>query len=678
MDLFPLDHSQRVIRRACALAFAVICAGSSAAVASDDGDGDVTSLSLEQLSRVQVVYGASRYEQRTADTPASVTIVTSAEIERSGARTLGEVLEQVRGLWVTRDHNYTYVGVRGFGEPGDENRRVLVMVNGHRLNEPVFDYAGLGDDFPIPMDAVDRVEVIRGPGSSVYGTNALFAVVNVMTREAGDVPHVNVRAGGGSEGSSTGGFALTRPFGAHGAFTASGEWAGSRGFDWYFPEYDDGSPGAGRARGLDGSRAGKGFAQLRWRDLRVQAGWSSARKDIPTAAFGTLFGAGGASGTRTWDDHGYLEAQWTARTDDRTEVQLRASGNTTKYDGQYAYDGVNPGDPPSLFHDDARARWFTAGAQLTSRRLARHTFVAGSEWHGNARLEQHAYDETASFTDVTRSGSNWGAYAQDEWLVADPLRVSAGARYDHYPSFGGRLSPRIASVYAPHASTRLKASFGQAYRAPNSFELDYEGGGNKAAGELDPEIIETWEGALEQNVGAHVSVTAHVHRSDMRDLLGQVLDPLDSLIVYANTGRARVEGAGLAVRAALDDGWDLQVAWNVQRARDHETGEDLANAPRHLGKLALSTPTWKAWDATARVRSVAERRTITGGRVAPYAVLDLGLRRAFADGRFVLSANVYNATDAAYADPGAEQHRQDALPQAGRAWRVALTARPGR
>lgn len=678
MHTTPPRRSPRAALHACALAFAAVSASVQTVRAAGSAPDDLTSLSLEQLSRVQVVYGASRYEQRTADTPASVTIVTAAEIERSGARTIAEVLEQVGGLWATRDHNYTYLGVRGFGEPGDENRRVLVMVNGQRLNEPVFDYVGLGHDFPVPMDAVDRVEVIRGPGSSVYGTNALFAVIHVITREPGDAAHADVRAGAGSEGASLGGFAFLQPLGPHGALAIGGEWTGSRGSDWYFHEYDDGSPGAGRASGLDASRAGKGFARMRWRDLRVQAGWSSARKDVPTAAYGTLFGAGGAQATRTWDERAFLDAQWTARADDRTDLQLRASGNLADYDGQYAYEGANPGDPPSLFHDDARARWFTAGVQITTRRLAHHTIVAGTEWHGDARLDQHAWDETERYTDVSRSGSNWGAYAQDEWLLGARLRLSTGARYDHYRAFGGRLSPRVASVFAPHRSTRLKATYGQAYRAPSSYELDYEGGGNKAAGELDPEIVGTWEAALEQGFGANVTAIALVHRMDVRDLLGQVLDPADSLIVHTNGGRARVEGVGFEVHAAVAGGWDVGAVWSTQRARDRESGDDLANSPRHLGKFSLNTPSWNAWNAMARVRAVSERRTITGGRVAPYALLDVGVRRAFADGRFVLSAHVYNATDAAYADPGAEQHRQDALPQAGRTWRVALTARPGR
>lgn len=678
MESTPQAGPGRPARRACALAFALLASVTRPALATDAGPDDLTSLSLEQLANVQVVYAASRYEQRTADAPASVTIVTSAEFERFGARTLAEVLDHVRGLWVTSDHNYTYLGVRGFGEPGDENRRVLLMVNGHRLNEPVFDYAGLGADFVIPLEAVDRIEIIRGPGSSVFGTNALFAVIHVITREPADAARFEVRAGGGSERTGEGGLSFLTPLAGGGALEGSASWSDSQGPDWYFPEFDDGSPGAGHASGLDGGRAAKGFARLRWQSLSVQAGWAKVRDDIPTAAFGTQFGLGGDDATRTWEEHAFADALWQLRPDERTDVKIRASANLSNYEGQYAYEGANPGDPPNVFHDDGRARWFTVGGQLATRRLADHTFVTGAEWHGDARLDQRAWDESGVFTDVSRTGSKWGVYAQDEWSATSLVRLSAGVRFDHHGAFGGRVSPRVAGVFAPHAGTRVKTTYGQAYRAPSSYELDYEGGGNKAAGELDPEIVDTWEAALEQGLGAHASLVASVYRFDVRDLLGQQLDPADSLIVYRNAGRVRAEGVELELRSNLASGWELRGAWGFQRAKDRDSGLELANAPQHLVHLTLLTPTWRSWDAAARVRGMSERRTITDGRVAPHATLDLALRCRLPGGRVRLTTSVSNVTDAVYADPGAEQHLQDAIPQRGREWRTMLSLSPTR
>ena len=142
---------------------------------------------------VGTVFGAARREQRVTEAPSSVTIVTAEDIRTFGWRTLAEALSSVRGFYVTNDRNYTYVGVRGFGRPSDYNNRVLVLVNGHRYNDNVYDQALVGHEFPIDLALVDRIEVIRGPGSALYGTSAFFAVINVVLRPGGAV--------GGSESS---------------------------------------------------------------------------------------------------------------------------------------------------------------------------------------------------------------------------------------------------------------------------------------------------------------------------------------------------------------------------------------------------------------------------------------------------------------------------------------------
>ena len=116
------------------------------------------------------------------EAPASVTIINKDEIKKYGYRNLADILRSVRGFFVTNDRNYQYLGVRGFNRPGDYNTRILLLVDGHRLNDGLYDQAPIGYDFPVDIDLIDRVEVIRGPSSSIYGTNAFFAVVNVITR----------------------------------------------------------------------------------------------------------------------------------------------------------------------------------------------------------------------------------------------------------------------------------------------------------------------------------------------------------------------------------------------------------------------------------------------------------------------------------------------------------------
>ena len=132
---------------------------------------------LEQLGNVRV-YSASKHMQTITDAPSFVTVITGDQIRKFGYRTLAEVLQSVSGFYADYDRNYTYIGVRGFSRPGDYNSRILILLDGHRMNENIYDGAYVGTEFPLDLALVERVEIARGPSASLYGTNAFFAVVN--------------------------------------------------------------------------------------------------------------------------------------------------------------------------------------------------------------------------------------------------------------------------------------------------------------------------------------------------------------------------------------------------------------------------------------------------------------------------------------------------------------------
>ena len=143
------------------------------------------------------VFGASERLQPVLEAPASVSFITKEEIARYGYRTLADILRSVRGMYVVDDRNYSVVGTRGFSLPGDYNTRILLLVNGHRVNDNVYGQAEIGAEFGLDPAMFERVEIIRGPASSLYGDSAFFAVVNVITRTGASL-------GGGSVTLETG------------------------------------------------------------------------------------------------------------------------------------------------------------------------------------------------------------------------------------------------------------------------------------------------------------------------------------------------------------------------------------------------------------------------------------------------------------------------------------------
>lgn len=166
----------------------------------DDLSGGVIDLGIEQPLQLDVpsVYGASKYEQRETDAPASVSIVTADDIKKYGYRTMADILRSVPGFYVSYDRNYQYLGIRGFNLPGDFNTRVLFLLDGHRLNDNVYDQAAIGTDFPPDIDLIDQVAIIRGLSSSRYGSSAFLGVVTVVTRQGKDLKGVEAAVSGGS------------------------------------------------------------------------------------------------------------------------------------------------------------------------------------------------------------------------------------------------------------------------------------------------------------------------------------------------------------------------------------------------------------------------------------------------------------------------------------------------
>ena len=147
---------------------------------------DLASLPLDQLLSMPVT-GASKFTSTMADTAAAVSAVSGDEIRALGCRSIADVLATLKGVTVATDRSYSYIGVRGFYVPGDYNTRVLLLIDGTRSNDALYDQAYIGSEFPVDMALVERVEFVPGQASAVFGANALFGVVNVVTRrpEAG-------------------------------------------------------------------------------------------------------------------------------------------------------------------------------------------------------------------------------------------------------------------------------------------------------------------------------------------------------------------------------------------------------------------------------------------------------------------------------------------------------------
>src|SRR5579863_8990757 len=284
--------------------FLVLAAGSNCV--GQESSPDLSEASLEQLGSIKV-YSASKHFQVSGDAPSSVTVITASEIQQQGYRTLADILRTVRGFFVTYNRNYSSLGVRGFARPGDFNTRILLLVDGHRLNDDVYDEAMIGTEFPIDIDLIQRIEIVRGPVSSLYGSNALFAVINIVTRRAQDLNGLDLSSEAASFNTYQGRISYGRQL-KQLQFVISGSFYGSRGpNELFFPEFDTTQTNNGIASHSDDDQLGSALATVSFGGLTVQSVYGIREKGIPTGAYGTVFNN---PGTRTTDSHGYIDLRY--------------------------------------------------------------------------------------------------------------------------------------------------------------------------------------------------------------------------------------------------------------------------------------------------------------------------------------------------------------------------------
>src|SRR5271154_5871345 len=205
---------------------------------ADSAARNLDSLSIEQLMQVKVE-GAALHPQTLQDAPASVTVITAEDIRKYGYRTLGEALSAVRGFYVTNDRSYEAIGVRGFSLPGDYSSHLLVMVNGHNMADNIFDYMlYFENDFPIEMNLIKQIEIIRGPASALYGSNAMFATINIVTKSPAEAGPLTLTADTGSFGEKKAQIVETASLGGAQVLFSGSVFNNAGQSPLFFPQFD--------------------------------------------------------------------------------------------------------------------------------------------------------------------------------------------------------------------------------------------------------------------------------------------------------------------------------------------------------------------------------------------------------------------------------------------------------
>jgi len=625
---------------------------------------ELTALNLEQLLETTVT-SASKYEQKQSEVAASVSIITRDEIKAFGWRTLDQALASLPGIHTTYDRQYSYLGTRGFGLPGDFNTRVLLAINGNRVNDLVYDSAAFGRDFPLDLDLIERIEFVAGPGGAVYGQNAMFGVVNVITRTGTQVDGGELSAGWQrpqslGEGRLSWGKMLNN--GVDVLVSASG--MHSRGEDLLM-DYPGSGSGESLVVGQDGEKDKEIFTRVSRGPWGLDFAYGDRRKDDPTAAY---FSDAPPSGQFERDIYTLTQLHYQDNFAGNTlNVLGRLFLGQQRFDSIFTYSGA-----PN--YTTGASNW--RGAELRSlySGFADHKLMLGLEYQDNARIDQTNDDRTTLGldTEIKDSGYRAGIYAQDEWRLSDTWSATLGLRADRNDITGTKLSPRAGLIWQTTPATTLKALYGQAHRAPNAYERLYDdnGASQVANPTLKGETIDTLELVMDHRLARDFSVRASVYQWTMQDIITLVeIDPVIPLTQYQSGNKIKANGLELSADKRWD--WGCRARGSVSYLEIAYTdGGDLPNAPQWLGKLLFSSPLpWEGLRLGYELQYDASRKAIDNSSLDGYWLSHLTLLANKWVTGMEVSLGLRNLFNQHYQHPGADLNWQTRLDQDGRsAW----------
>jgi outer membrane receptor protein involved in Fe transport len=643
--------------------------------------GEQTDLSDVKLVPLRQVSAVSRYAEAIDDAPSSVTIIDAQELRAFGYPTIAEALRGTRGFSISNDGAYYSVNVRGLGQPGDYGNRLLILSDGASLNDNLLSSSYIGSDGRDDLHDVSRIEVVRGPGSLLYGTGAFAGLVNLVPREK-DEPS-SVSGGVGAYYSN----ALRARLAFHYNFTdkvgiqASLTGARSDGTD--VPVTLDSpannpafKPLTQTANNADYFRAWGTMGRFWAHAFTLQWFFHTRDQHLPAGQNGAEFN----DLRQEYVDTRWLaEARFEPKINDQWEVFARVHANRYTFHGEYPYD-VPPNTP---YAEDYAGTWVGGEARVAWTPVKALRITAGGEGQYDPQVDMVGAAGTAEKSQSYLSSHTpygFGAgYVVAEGTPTSWLRASAGVRVDGYPaSFGAIPVPRGALIFKPWQGGVIKLMFGRAFRAPSVYQEFYNDGGttqipgNSADGKtkLAPESV--YSGEVE---------ISHRFLDDWVALVaghGTVLQYVNSQFP------ALALGGDAEIRREWRQGWMLSAYYSYEHAayiNSNLANPELVDAPQHLAAFKGVVPILPDLvSVAARVTLEAPRRIAapppsmttpeaianTNATTPTAVVADLTLSghlKRFGLG-YVLG--VYNVTDTRYAYPVTAKSPNTVYPQPGR------------
>jgi iron complex outermembrane receptor protein len=580
------------------------------ATAEDGVVNALTELSLEQLLQTEVIT-ASKIAQQITDAPSAISIVTADDIQSYGYRTLAEILESMRGLYVTDDKAYAYLGGRGYGRPGDFTGRILLVIDGIQVNENIYGSSFIDHSSIIDVDLIERVEYVAGPGTSINSHNAFYGVIHVTTKTGAQLDRVQAKTEVGSYSTKSIRVSYGKELENDMSLLLSASGLHSDGQDYFFPDAVDIAENIdGIASNLDDQSNRRLLGKLNWESGFLQAMYAKRKKDIPTAPYGATFNA----------PYNYQDTSFNFGLQQNFELHKDLKLSVNAYYGYYDYVG-NAFYDEEPWPDSSRGQWAGVNTQFSNSSIENHQLVYGLEYKNN--FEQTV--ETPEY-ESTNKDQVFSVYVQDQIKLNESFTLSGGLRYDYSEQISsGNLNPRAAIFYHYDDKTTFKLSYSRAHRLANPFEKYYTDTefllGNEG---INPEQIDAYELVAEHDFGHQSRLLASIYYYETKDFISSV-DLGDDVSQFQNTQGHETKGFELEYEKHWYSGVRLRTSYAYQYTLAPDSSWQV-NSPKHIAKINLTTPIFNhQWRAGIETFAYSRRKTEFDTSLGGYGLTNLTL-----------------------------------------------------
>jgi outer membrane receptor for ferrienterochelin and colicin len=661
-------------------------------------DESLWEMSLEDLGQIRVTTLATGTATPLDKAAAVATVITEEDIIAMGATDLDQVLETVPGVHIGKSPVAFTPKYNIRGITSQYTAQTLVLINGTPITDLVFGnrsnvWAGM------PVKSISRIEIIRGPGSAMYGADAFAGVINIITKGRKDI---NGTLGGVRKGS----FDTTASWIEHG-----GSYEGFNiGFTLEYETTDGWKEIVTRDAQSDFDDDFMTNASLAPDSVNTMKEMLDARIDIEYENSRLRIGYQGRSNIGTGpglaqalDPNGRFGSD---RINADYTYTLQDLGPDWGMEGRISYfHNTQEAEenawifPPGAFGGAYQEGFIgNPGYKVDSARVDINSVFRGLDKHlirfGTGGFWGDVFQTTesknfnpdfsprAGIEDVSDTAevylpeedrTTYHAFIQDEWQFSDNWQLTSGVRYDHYSDFGSTTNPRLALVWATTDSITTKLLYGKAFRAPSISELHVTSNpialGDK---NLKPEKIDTYELALSQQVSSSFRYTSNIYYYEIKDFIS--FETFDT----NTTGNKRAEnsgertGYGFEVEANYKTSNSLRIVTNYayQKSEDDKTNTDVGEAPNH--QLYLRTE-WKPkdnWLISPQINWVGkQKRSNSDARtkaLASYTTVDLTIRQKNIVDNLDISLSVHNFFDRSVFEPSEAEGLVNDFPMAGR------------